>query len=353
MSKKLRWILAVALIGFCGIWLFESQLEFLIQKDLTQFPFFLIPDFAEKLQKLDSGEIHTIIKQIKFRWLILFGLTYFLVLEEKESRISKMTGTQALWVIRILVVLQLLYLPDLARELQIRSQWADLYYPLPVWKWILPFYLPEFFHQWAILLLFGIGAFSILKKWPADSPIWIIVLSFTLLIWTILLVQFFGFGKIDHTYSSLYAGMWGLILWLILHKLGSLEHKQGFRLFQAFIWGCYFFSGCEKLLFSGLDWISPGHFDLLHKLHPTEIGIWISSQPVLSSLLLIGALGFQLATPVQWRLPKWGYVNAAGAIVFHLGNWFIFEIGGWQSPWILMSLFLLPVWQSGISIPKK
>lgn len=353
MSKKLSRILAFASIGFCVFWFLESSLTLFIQKNQTQFPFSLIPDFAEKLQKLGSGKFQSILGQIKFRLLILIGLAYFFTLEDKKNLNSEMTGTQALWVIRILVVLQLLYLPDLARELQVRSQWADLYDPLPIWKWGLPSYLPGFFHQWAILLLFGAGAFSILKKWPAESPIWVFILSFTVLIWTLLLVQFFGFGKIDHTYSSLYAGMWGLLIWMILHKLGNLDHANGFRLFQAFIWGCYFFSGCEKLLFSGLDWIYPNHFVLLNKLHPTEIGNWISSKPIFSSLLLMGALSFQLATPIQWRFPKWGYVNAFGAIAFHLGNWFIFGIGGWQSPWIFMTLFLQPVWQSGIAISKK
>jgi hypothetical protein len=353
IAKNSIWFLISGLGGFVALWFLEGYWADLFSTGENDFPINLIPGFRIKMDSLGPSGIQSIIGQLKFRWLILIGFSWFLQNGFFKNSHLSFSSSQALWVVRILTVVQLLYLPDLARELQIRSQWADLYEPLPIWKWVLPSYLPGFFHQWAILLLFGTGAFAILKKWPFESGFWILIVGFTLLVWTILLAQFFGFGKIDHTYSSLYSGLWGLFIWLIFNRMNWLSANQGFRLFQAFIWCCYFFSGCEKVLFSGFEWLSSSHFSLLSQLHPTQPGNWVMGQPFLASALLFFALCFQLLTPIQWFFPKWGYINAIGAILFHLGTWYLLGIGGWQSPWILTAIFLLPVWQTGLNFSKN
>lgn len=353
MNKKLISLLAVALTGFIAAMLFEKALADQIQTG--QFPSFFsfFPGLNERILALDKQEIAPIISQLKYRWFILVFFAGWMFFFPAINPTSTPMINRALWILRLFLVLQLLYLPDLAKELQVRSQWANLYVGLPLWKGLFPKFLPEYFHQWAVLLLFGLGAFSILKKWPIHSRYWIAIISVTLLIWTILLIQFFGFGKIDHTYSSLYMGLGGLLVWILLVQKSDDNFAFGFRLFQAFIWSCYFFAGLEKLLFSGLDWPTMDHFQRIYFHHSTPVGAWLIHHPfIVVSMLWLG-LGYQLLSPLQWRFPAWGYVNATGAIFFHLGTWLIFGVGSWQSPWILTAIFLLPLWEKGTFQSKK
>lgn len=342
--------ISIWLVGFFVFWIAESELLQILssQNGLVNnwFPF-----IGEKLAALEIAELTSIVEQWKWRWLTLGGFAWYLIFfpAQKQAIISVQ---RQLWMVRLLMVLQMLYLPDLAKELAFRASWAEIYQPLPQFKWLLPTFLPYFFHQWVILGLFGIGAYSILKKWPVESPAWLGALGITIFAWTILLAQLFGFGKIDHTYSSLLMGLIGMWIWLAFQQFNSLNSIFGFRLFQAFIWCCYFFSGLEKLLFSGFHWFSDVHFQQLVFQHPTELGKVLDSVPALGSLLLAIGFGFQLLTFLQWRFPIWGFVNAIAAIVFHLGTYFIFNIGGWQSPWILMALFLLPVWEQKKKAPN-
>jgi hypothetical protein len=116
-----------------------------------------------------------------------------------------------------------------------------------------------------------------------------------------------------------------------------------FGVFQAFIWGCYFFSGLEKITLSGLSWISDEHFNVLCQLHPTKICQYLGGISGLGPILLFFGLAFQLLSCLQWAWPKWGFVTIICGILFHLGTWQILDIGGWQSPWIVMLLFLWPM----------
>lgn len=343
--KKFLLPLAVILVPFLAIWLSEAQWSI----GISDLPFF--PSIKKRFTDLPISDQEEIISQFKWRWLILgcFGSYLFFY---KPLEIRVFSEDKKTWIIRLFLVIQMLYIPDLARELQFRSDWAALYEGLPQWQWLFPHSLSAYVLQWLVIILFGSGAVLVLKKWPFTSWVWPVCLFIIFLGWTILLIQFFGFGKIDHTYASMYMALLGLLIWVFIETRGLTSGYSGFKIFQAFIWGCYFFSGCEKLLFSGFDWISGDHFQALTMQHTTPAGNWLAGKPLLPSLLLSLGLGFQLLSFLQWRFPFWGYVNGAGAIFFHLGTYFIFGIGGWQSPWIAMAIFLFPFWEQIKKAPE-
>jgi hypothetical protein len=64
---------------------------------------------------------------------------------------------------------------------------------------------------------------------------------------------------------------------------------------------------------------------------------------MLAGTALATVLAFQLLSLLQWRFPRWGYVTACFGLLFHLGTWLVLDVGGWQSPWIAMLVFLLPL----------
>ncbi|MFY7847951.1 MAG: hypothetical protein ACOVSS_02725, partial [Bacteroidia bacterium] len=77
--------------------------------------------------------------------------------------------------------------------------------------------------------------------------------------------------------------------------------------------------------------------------HPGKWCDWFALHPLPAGLALALAIAFQLLSPLQWKFPRWGYVTAISGIAFHLGTWLVLDVGGWQSPWMVMLLFLMPV----------
>jgi hypothetical protein len=117
----------------------------------------------------------------------------------------------------------------------------------------------------------------------------------------------------------------------------------GHTVFQASIWGCYFFSGWEKIFLSGTDWLSVSHLEVLCLHHTGWACEWRSEMPGLVLGLFGLGWAFQLATALQLRYPFWGWINAGLALVFHVGTGLLLDVGGWQSPWIAMALLLIPL----------
>jgi hypothetical protein len=186
-----------------------------------------------------------------------------------------------------------------------------------------------------------LGAYLVLSTWKPGNWLPAGLSLLQLLIWSYLLLLFFGFGKIDHTYASMMAALLVLPVWLGLwaaNRMGS----GGFKAFQAAIWGCYFFSGLEKVFLSGWNWVRPEHFETLARLHPNGWATNLTQWPMLGSLVLALGLCFQLSAIVLLWYPRWAIPMVCAGIFFHLGTWILLDVGGWQSPWIPMLLFLWP-----------
>lgn len=305
----------------------------------------LYPSLLTKMEVLGKETILAILSQPKWRWLILVLVGYYLFHNKDSKSESSHRVIHISLLIKLLILTQFLYLPDLYAELILRYQWRAFYEPIALWIFILPVFPPLWIIQVLMAVIAGSALFIFLQpkkslRWKRVGA-WIIPLS-----WTLLLAIFFGFGKIDHTYTTLYLGLWCLPI-LVLAETRESQAYFSIRFLQACIWGPYFFAGLEKLLLSGPSWFQPIHFQQLSFLHPTPINQWILQVPGLGSGILICGWVFQLTSALQWYFPKWGYINQVGGLMFHLGTWILFGIGGWQSPWIVMLIFLWPGWLSG------
>jgi hypothetical protein len=193
------------------------------------------------------------------------------------------------------------------------------------------------------LLLFGLSAWLVLAKWENGSLAPALISLSIWLLWTFLLGIYQSGGVTDHAYASLHSAMFFMAAFLYIWWKFPEQAGLGHRLFQAGIWGCYFFAAAEKLFLSGIDWLNPENFSILCMHHPGKFCNWFASNTIPAGMALASVMVFQLLSPLQWKYPRWGYFTVAFGIVFHLATWLVLDVGGWQSPWILMLLFLLPV----------
>jgi len=336
--------LLFGLIGFIGFYFGEGLIINIIYDQSGFFDFLrsLYPSLAGKLQLEGPQTLIAFSEQLKFRWLIVLIFGYYLFYYAQKEGPSSNESSLVGWKIKLFYVIQLIYLPDLLQELRVRGQWKALFQPLSQFSFFESAFPLQYYIQVSGILIFGCTAILLLAKWKEKDFIPLIISVFILLVWTYLLSLFFGFGKIDHTYASLYSGMLGIVVCQFIIYFNPDKSEFGFKIFQAFIWSCYFFSGLEKVMLSGIDWVQANHFEVLCALHPNQNCEAILPFPVLGSIILVAGLGFQLLSCLQWKWPFWGFVNIAGGIIFHLGTWLIFDIGGWQSPWIIVLIFLWP-----------
>ena len=333
------------LLGFFILWASEALIISAISEENLKPGIIsnLYPSLQEKLHTIGLEGLTSICSQIKYRWVLLISFLYFLFHYQYVPTKPLADNSWTSWRIRLFYVVQLVFLPDMLQELRFRGQWKALFQPLNQFSFFESAFPPEYYIQLTGILLFGATAILVLAKWKENNITPLLLTIFIFLVWTFLLSLFFGFGKIDHTYATLFAGIMGMIVCRIsiFQKQDTVD--QGYRVFQAFIWSCYFFSGLEKISMSGFEWFQANHFETICKFHATDLCLAISTYPFLGTAIMLAGISFQLLTPLQWRYPKWGYVNVFGGVVFHLGTWLLFDVGGWQSPWIIMLLFLWPL----------
>jgi hypothetical protein len=345
MSKLRRSVIftSATLAVFVLIWFLESMVQNFIAAGMPHGAFIpeLYPNLALKIEQWGSSGMMDILATIKFRFLIMAGFGWYLFAHSSQADEAGFSEKKAIWLVKLFFILQLLFVPDLLNELRIRTEWQALFHPVGLsvlWLGQFPSYAV---FQILAIVLFGLSAWLVLAQWDPDSPFPVLAALAVWLIWVYLLSVFFGFGKIDHTYASMFSGMTGMLCFLEIWRRSFSDIGFGFRIFQAFIWGCYFFSGLEKIFLSGVSWAGSEHFRVLAALHPGFGADWISAIPFSNGLLWL-ALLFQIGSALQWKFPKWGYINAAGGLLFHIGTWFLFGIGGLFHPWIVMLVFLWP-----------
>jgi len=306
-------------------------------EDLRYFGIFL----REKLNNHGPDAILALVPQLKYRWLFLCLFAWWMFSNPTEAGVTN--ENQLRWRIRLFFVVQLLYIPDLLTEMNIRWRWASFFEPPLLPGLLLREMPPLILIQFSGLLLFGISAWLVLAKWKNGSFIPALLALLIWGIWAFLLSIYQSGGVTDHAYASLHSALFFMAVFLFIWWKFPALAGTGHRLFQAGIWGCYFFAGLEKAFLSGTDWISGRNIEMLLLHHPSGYSQWIADYPAIGSVLLLFVLLFQLLSPLQWKYPRWSYVTLTSGLLFHTGTWLILNIGGWQSPWLWMLFFLLPV----------
>jgi hypothetical protein len=220
---------------------------------------------------------------------------------------------------------QTFYVFDLWIDLQLRSEYAVLYSPLPVWKWVLP-YFPSHLSLHAIFLIYILGLLATAKQgWNTTG------LTVSWAMFLLLQVLQMGFGKIEHTYISFTLSG----IWLIVFQRKKEAHFL--MLAQLTVALCYFFAGAEKLLITSGHWWANGALsDYSTQLSGNDFPAWTER------LMLIWVMLFQLSAPF-FVLGGYGRIFAWQAICFHLGTYLLMGVGGLVSPWLAaLLIFIIP-----------
>jgi hypothetical protein len=294
-----------------------------------------------RIASFGTQETLNLLPQLKFRWLFLCLFAYWLMQGSHEG--AAHDENRLRWRVRLFFVIQLLYIPEMLAELNIRWRWAAFFEAPLLPGFFIREMPPLMFIQFCGLFLFGLSAWMVLTKWKNASFLPAIFALLIWVFWTFLLSIYQSAGVTDHAYASMHSAMFFMAVFLFVWWKFPELAGTGHRLFQAGIWGCYFFAGAEKLFLSGISWLNPEVFSRLCLHHPGKFCNWFSAHPMVAGPALFLVLLFQLLSPLQWKYPRWGYVTAISGIVFHLATWLVLDVGGWQSPWIPMLLFLLPV----------
>ncbi|MBT31176.1 MAG: hypothetical protein CMO01_16090 [Thalassobius sp.] len=149
-----------------------------------------------------------------------------------------------------------------------------------------------------------------------------------------------SFEKIDHTYASFGYGV--LLMPIALYYNGKNQKAVGEILFliQLAIGLCYFFSGLEKVLVSGIHWFNGDNFEAHLRLHDTNFKFLLNHKWLIM-LLANCAIFLQVFFITSIFFKKLRIIFISGGILFHWGTVILLGVGSFYSPWIFMYIFLL------------
>jgi hypothetical protein len=154
----------------------------------------------------------------------------------------------------------------------------------------------------------------------------------------------YSFEKVDHGYATFtYALM--LMPFLLGERDTAKKHQSEYfsswalRLIHVVICCAYFLSGLEKLLISGLGWISPETFRTYLFLHNTPAGLWVAGNQLLVYVLPVLALLFQLTFPVMLFIPRLIIPLVIAGGIFHISAVIFFGISSFENPWMMVYIF--------------
>ncbi len=165
----------------------------------------------------------------------------------------------------------------------------------------------------------------------------------------VLLLVFFqalhqGFAKTDHAYSTwLYAGIFmPFLLWE--SQKANEKHEVAawaWQLIRVAICTAYLQAGLEKIWISGSSWASADTFRAYLFMFDTPLGIWVSESAWLCHLLPLGTLFFQLFFCSILFFRQLAYIFLPLGVLFHIGVYLLFGIGGYVTAWYIVYLFFI------------
>lgn len=153
-----------------------------------------------------------------------------------------------------------------------------------------------------------------------------------------------GFAKTDHAYSTwLYAGLFmPFLLWE--SQKPDAQNKVAawaWQLIRIAICTAYWQAGLEKLWVSGGSWASADTFRAYLLMFNTPLGIWVSASDWLCRLLPLGTLFFQLFFCSILFFKPLQYFFLPLGVLFHVGVYLLFGIGGYVTFWYVVYLFFI------------
>jgi hypothetical protein len=348
LNKRHKIILTSVVIGILIAYAFVLRPIFIEELKagngvMSSFIAFWLPRFQEFVEKFGS-ELISIADSWAIR--ITFGLSVFLVFDKKIKkglqkfiRLDQPSFITRLQLILLTVVVSW-YQLGMWFEMEAQCRMNELYQGLPLLGFIsLP--LPE----WEVVrniqsIVIGIPLLYLFPFVVRNFRILPAVLLMQSVLFFYLQLLFLGFGKIDHTYATLNFALLAFAF-LVINPEASWPVQSA----KVWIALAYFLAAMEKITLSPIAWLSGEslmHYSLLHvtaytniiKYHP-----WLA--PPGSWFTLIFEAGLLLSILIG-RAHHWIVI---GIIGFHIGTWFLMDIGaGVNNPWVitLIIIFVLP-----------
>lgn len=157
----------------------------------------------------------------------------------------------------------------------------------------------------------------------------------------------FSFEKMDHTFALLtYAAM--LMPFLLAEHQKALRagktNPDGWSLWLTglVIGIVYLQTGIEKLLIGGTEWLSPETFRNYIYLHQAPAGLRVARSSLLSVVLPLLALLFELGFILIVFRPKLAWIFLPAGVLFHAGTYLLLGVGWYFNGWIATYIFFIP-----------
>ncbi len=308
----------------------------------------LYPRFFAEKNRLELSFFLAKVNQLVLRYaivLIVVCVCYSLyeTSHNFRKRLSGFTEIKTsihnVYILRILFFFILLVATrDVYQDLKALRHLSIFYSPVGILQLV---HLP-FPGQYASFLIYGILFLSSVLVIFGVRPVLFSVLAMGTFV--IYQAYLYSFEKIDHGYAPFtYACM--LFPFLLRErehaKKNDCIHFNSWSLQLILIITClvYFLSGLEKILISGVGWLSPVTFKTYLLLHDTVIGKKVASVEFLVVLFPALALLLQLSFPLMLFFRGLKYLILPAGLLFHIGTVILFGISSFENPWLFNYIF--------------
>ncbi len=240
------------------------------------------------------------------------------------------------------------------------SQIAVLYEPISFYKFISASFPSLSFLKNSFIFLkiiTGIGVlFCVLHLLFKKINVFKLLTLLCVIVGSVLFIYLqgflYGFGKIEHTYSTWNWVCMLLPFWIYQTNFKNSDSEnnssnhtnlisQNYLLFLA-VGLIYASSGLEKLFIGGLEWINGNALLSYLQNSPTELGQNLSNYPLLITLLSLLTIGWEISFLLILNKNKHIiFTLIIIGVCFHAGTYFFLGVGHYLSPWIWVYVFLL------------
>ncbi len=248
--------------------------------------------------------------------------------ERQYTVLSHLNSLQIKWFTVSFYLACIYYTYDWPANLLSLTAVQELFKPVGIVQWI-PFFPNKLGIYFISITYFFLIAVCILY----ERKFWASIGVALLFLYQLGLLQ--GFEKIDHTYATF---TYAVILLPLFHQ--NNFHFRGMAIagIRISIGLAYLFSALEKLMTGGLSWLS-GHTIKMQLLANMEKGHWFLYEPFpqIASLFVLLFQFFFVFSIVSGRAC---FIFVVAGILFHWSTAFLIDVGGYDSPWIFMYIFL-------------
>jgi hypothetical protein len=284
--------------------------------------------------------------------LISLIIALFLLLKTSSEKFQKawmkyLHGTTSMLnisMIRILFPSVLLWIyKDVWWDLMSHYELRVFYKPVLIFKiFNIGYPTPIIILTLCIILLLSCVS-TIINFRPAISS-FIAMLSFVIIEGFLNSFEKINHGEATLTYCALIFPFLMLDHQKASRKKSEYQDSWALGLITFLICLSYLQSGLEKLFIGGLSWLSPDTLRNYILLHQAPAGLWIADNNTLLILLSLAALIFQLGF-IFILVSRYKYLFLLSGILFHLGVYFLLDVGWYVNSWMLSYLFFID-WKS-------